>query len=189
MSTITLRLETEIWKDGELVSKKSYPVNSFVKQMADACEHLWSVTARTSIDTGLTTRTLSAGGNQFFLHTQATAGQSDRGIQLGTGTTAPDRDDRAVETQIVDGAGAGQLTYNAVVINPVDTISTGHAISIERQFDNDSGGSITAREITLLAQLTHTGGDAFFLLLRDVLNEVIADAASFIARYIWEFLV
>lgn len=93
------------------------------------------------------------------------------GIVVGTGTTPPTNEDYALETQIVQGLGAGQLDYGAhsftapaVVVGNVDMI-------VSRSFYNGSGAKVTIREIGIYGHSASTPCTTYYdlCLVRDVL--------------------
>ena len=112
------------------------------------------------------------------------------GIQVGTGSVALDRDDNILATKIVEGAAAGQLNYQVMVFSAVLNITGGHRISLSRQFNNNSGGTITVNELGLVVEQELVAGTGFFLILRDlVAGEAILDGNNQIFRYHLDFLV
>jgi hypothetical protein len=84
------------------------------------------------------------------------AGVDSIGVVVGTGTTAVDKADNALETQINDGAGSGQLDHGVTTIGSEYDDSGKKSWKISRPFTNNSGGTITIREVALYVQLAQT---------------------------------
>lgn len=102
------------------------------------------------------------------------------GIVVGTGTTAFDFEDVALDTQVVNGTGAGQLTHTAT-----DTITdafVGDVVTTtgSRTFNNNSGDTIDIEEVGLY---TFNNGSA--MAARDVLGATVSvpDAGQLVVTY------
>ena len=117
---------------------------------------------------------------------------STYGIVVGIGTTPPTPNDYALENQIVNGTGSGQLIYGAHTINPapqeigsstfVTTTTTptsgllpvsGNTTSwqISRTFQNQSGASITVSEVGLYSEFCSSSN--IVMLAHDLLSSAI----------------
>lgn len=113
---------------------------------------------------------------------KAGAGALTTGIVVGTGDTAVDADDYVMETIIAHGIGAGQLEYGVAniaggqFIAPQYSGSSGH-FSANRQFANNSGGTITVKEIGMYAVMG--------CIARDVLVSAqdVADGQAMVVTY------
>ena len=83
---------------------------------------------------------------EYFMRLHDSAGYDEIGLQVGTGTTEPTRDDYKLESQIRHGTGAGQLSYGAseVYYGP-------DYLEVRRSFNNQSGADITINEVGLMA--------------------------------------
>ncbi len=134
------------------------------------------------LDTAGASQDLTANQNQGDI--QRNAGSTNQGIAVGTGNTAVDVADNAIETIINSGVSTGQLIYGPVAIGPMEVDADG-AISwnISRSFQNRSGGSITVEEIGLQHRLVTTGGIKIFLLDRTLSTNVLADNARLLVTY------
>lgn len=184
--------------DGRRGKRRRVRTHSWLKNMAAfICFAFYGNTGAIANDitnTGGTTRTLVTGGNSF--RADAAVGDDTYGILAGTSTTAPTRDDFALGTKIATGIGSGQLSYLANNIlkttNTVTPITGGYRVSLTRQFDNDSGGSITITEVGLAVEATPTAGGAqAFLVLHDLLpgsGVAVADGSGIILRYQLDWL-
>jgi len=194
---IKLEYELEVRdRRGRLISRQRRRARSLLKNFAGALRGLMyegvqgqSVTLR---DTGGTNRlypNLNLGaGTSEILGINAGAGIDAYGLQVGTGSTAVTRDDYSLAAKINHGAGAGQLTYNASTVEAVDGTPPASQFRVIRTYTNSSGGSITVREIGLVAHENRTGApaDAYYLIIRDVLGTPIEvpDTCCLTARYI-----
>jgi hypothetical protein len=99
------------------------------------------------------------------------AGDDTRGIQVGSNNTAESFEDFVINTIINNGAAGGQISYtlqNATVVSYVAGTKTLSA-ALARYFNNNSGGAIDVKEVTL-GTLSSMVGSAFnSILTRDVL--------------------
>lgn len=112
------------------------------------------------------------------------------GLQVGTGTTAAAKGDNTLQTKIADGTSSGQLVYNAQVISAATAISGGYRLTLSRQFDNSSGGTVTVEECGLVSQCRDTGNAVkYALLVRDLQTQAISNGVSKIFEYRLDFLV
>lgn len=111
------------------------------------------------------------------------------GLQVGTGTTAVAKTDNTVETKIADGTSSGQLVYNIMVISVATAISGGYRVSLSRQFDNSSGGTITVEECGVVTQCRDTGAAVkYALIVHDLQTQAISNGVSKIFKYNFDFL-
>jgi len=120
------------------------------------------------------------------------ANDSTYGIVVGTGTTPPTPNDFALENQIVNGTGSGQLIYGAHSVSPTPATTTLSAQSttpttglltisgnttsftVSRTFQNQSGASITVSEVGIITESMLTGGAVeYILLIHDLLSSAI----------------
>lgn len=120
----------------------------------------------------------------------AAAADTTHGILVGTGTTAVAKDDHTIETLIAEGAGGGQLNYQAQLISVAFGISGGYRVTLSRQVDNNSGGTVTVEECGLANVCVDTGaGSRNVLLLHDLQTQAILDTESKIFKYHLDFLI
>jgi len=94
------------------------------------------------------------------------------GIVIGTGNAANTTSTYALQSQIQNGTGAGQMQYGAT--NVASLVTSGNTVSfqVNRTFTNNSGASITVAEVGIycgLATNQTTGAWSTFALARDVL--------------------
>lgn len=105
--------------------------------------------------------------NSHFGRIDGGAGALNRGIILGTGTTAPAPSNFSIETIINHGSGAGQLNYGAQQ-GIMGTTITGSLteFTINRTYNNNSGGSITVNECAIYADY----GGSVICIYRDLIS-------------------
>lgn len=121
-----------------------------------------------------------------IMFVNAGASDSNKGIQVGTGSAAPTPADYKLGTLITTGNGAGQLAYAADVLTPPSTSGQTTSFVISRNFTNNSGAPITVTEIGLAAlcyvwdNTNNVETGEIILLARDVLGtaQTINDGQS-----------
>lgn len=101
------------------------------------------------------------------------------GITVGTGTTNFAGTDAVLVTPIADGSAASQLDYGDMTdagrLSEPTVSGADNIMRLERDFANNSGGSITIKEVGLSAK----GLDALgLLLMRGKVDKAVADGAS-----------
>jgi hypothetical protein len=125
---------------------------------------------------------------------QADAGVTvtTHGILVGTGVTAADRDDNAMETLVAEGAGAGQLNYQPTLITWA-LVAGGSRVTISRLLINNSAGAITINEAGLAVRGDDAGAvERYWLILRDIISggrEILAGGGTQTVRYLLDALV
>lgn len=113
---------------------------------------------------------------------EAPANIDTYGIQVGIGTTAPTVSDYTIETLILQGAVADKFVYGATVVQSATVSGSEMNMIMTRVFVNNSGGTITVKEVTLVctwkitAQYKH-------LLLRDVVNDAVNNGQTYTITY------
>ena len=182
---LRLQLEIEIIRaDGATRYKERQDVNSWVKQTAQqfeaACKHS---NVQIKVTTGGQTGHDPGTPDPTFRVKGITGGS----IRVGTGSTAVDRDDFVIETEIADGSASGEMD-RAVGIEYEGILGTsaGYIVLFERTFTNNSGASITINEVVIYHL---AGGAVNFLGIRDVLSTgvVVLTGESAIVRYFTEW--
>lgn len=100
-------------------------------------------------------------------------GNDTHGIVVGTnaGVTAEDNENYALDTKILhSGTGeANKLNYQAVTFIKAREVGANVDLDISRPFLNESGGTITVKEIGLICK--NTTDTKYHLLLRDVVSD------------------
>ncbi|HUW46256.1 MAG TPA: hypothetical protein VMW50_10745 [Dehalococcoidia bacterium] len=115
----------------------------------------------------------------------AGVGDDTYGIVVGTndGATSEDNENYALDTKIASGAGAGQLTYQAVTFVAPRIVGTNIDFDVSRTFLNETAGNITIKEIGLICK--NTTDTKYHLLLRDVVaDEVVGDGLTLTVVYV-----
>lgn len=150
----------------------SMPAHSFLKAYMQGLHCLWRLLAEGNVkDQGNVARTLRnpVSATARVMEVVSSAGEIRMGVVVGTGTNAVTIDDYALQTQIVSGAGAGQLLHGATTVNAVVTAAGESSVSITRGFTNSSGGTITIEEAGLYFRWTDSGGTLrYFCMVRDI---------------------
>jgi len=157
-------MKRELWysvvvrdRHGKIVSRERRRSKSFLKQ--------WNQTVYIQVTGGplavvgtngeLGTAS-SADGNNFFMKEAAAVDYG--GSVIGTGDTAVAIDDYALETQIVEGAGVGQMNYQACTVATSVVSAPNCGFVVSRAFVNNSGAEITVRESGLYMYCKSAGG-------------------------------
>ena len=86
---------------------------------------------------------------------RAAAGIDTKGIQVGSGTNVESFEDYALQTQIANGTGVGQISYIASEPHSV-TYDAGTKVlrdTLIRYFNNNSGGNVNVNEVGIVAYL------------------------------------
>lgn len=181
---------TTIHPDGSMGKTVVYPSHSWVKQMAQIFHA--GLDVNQSAITGVDTADASWGiqNGVTTLHVVEAANADTRGIQVGTGTAAEDRDDNKLATKIAHGTSSGQLQYGACTITTAPSaITGGYRSPITRTFSNGSGGNITIEEIGLVLISNTASGNKNFLVIRDLTTHTVNNGAGVTVEYFLDFLV
>jgi hypothetical protein len=115
---------------------------------------------------------------------------NNRGIVLGTGSTAASFADVTMDAGIGHGTGAGQLVYGECTNNAVISNTTASNFSVwylTRYFENRSGGNITVNEIGLVSNATINSTNQVYLFDRRVLASPVTVPDNTIVTAIWKF--
>lgn len=85
---------------------------------------------------------------------RAPASEDDWGIIVGSGVNAESFEDYALQTQIADGTGSGQLSYQESEAHSVSYTAGTKVLKNEliRYFNNNSGDTISVNEVGLVAR-------------------------------------
>lgn len=191
-------LDVEVMnKNGEIVSKYSDRSKSWVRNFYNFCVMQqmgigpgklgtsFGAGYLTMKDTGgnikdasssYTIRMEAVGAGYGFI---GNAGSVVNGIVIGTGETAESLNDYVLGAIIAEGTDSGQMNYAGMSItNPVwDGTGKTMTRALERTMVNNSGSSITVKEIGLIGYMIYnTSNNGKFLLARDVLSTPVAVA-------------
>ena len=179
MKNLEVRWSYEL-REGERIIRAIKPriCHSFLKQFGQVLYGSMSAGYIGDIvDTGGTTRTI----NYRMCYSSYTTGMavnaatsnSNYGIQVGTGSTAPAISNYALQTKIAHGTGVGQLQYAACTVGSPSATSTQATFKITRVFTNGTANPITVEEIGLVLYDIQY----YYLVIRDITGG-IAVAAS-----------
>jgi hypothetical protein len=189
-----LEIEWEIEvkdKNGKLLENKKGPSKSLLANFLRMLYGLFAGVTGSGyisiLDTSGTGRSYPTcyGTSWPIARVVASANDANHGILVGSGDAAVDPDQYALASKIANGTGSGQLVYNAVthespVVSGMDT-----TYRITRTFTNNSGSSITIKEIGIAIADGISGILYYFLIVRDVLPSPsnVPDGATFTCRY------
>ena len=117
----------------------------------------------------------------------------DNGIIVGTGTTPPTTDDFDTETDINDGTSSGRLAYQKPqsILGPT-AISGGYRVTMQRNFDNQSGGTIVVGECAVVVRVSKAASTVFnTMMIRDLVSPTlsVADSELLELKYHFDFKV
>ena len=183
-------------KNGKLIEKGKFPAKSWVGNIVRLLNALWKVwtsvtttsgkyaynTPSVLLDTTNTARPLKLyGDNAGTFGGAAPTGDTSAGILVGTSDTPVSLGQYNLLGLITHGTGTGQLSYGATVVEDLTTDTT-YLFRIIRTFTNNSGASITVREIGLFLKPTAQS----FMFARDVPPSPITvpNGSTLTVRYI-----
>jgi len=116
--------------------------------------------------------------------------RENRGIVLGTGSTAASFADVTMASGIANGTGANQLIYGECSNTTVTSNTTTSNFSqwyLIRYFENRSGSNINVNEIGLVSNATINSTNQVYLYDRRVLPSTVEVADNTIITAIWKF--
>jgi len=194
---IGAELEIEIRnKKGRLIEHRKQESKSFVKQFIDM---LYGLMKAYALTLNVIEITKTDGTTQKYpyqtevgepmMDVNAAANKDDYGIVVGTSDEAVGYDDYNLKARIEHGTGAGQLLYGATIFETPWKDETEYKFRINRSFTNNSGASITVKEVGLIARFVEP--TYFALLIRDVLDSPVSipDGATLTVRYVIKIVV
>ena len=129
----------------------------------------------------------SASVSAFVMGYNGGAGVDTYGIFVGSGDTPNTILTYALASKIAHGTGSGQLVHGATTVEDV-TNPSGNDLQfrVTRTFTNNSGASVTVKEVGIYGGVADTGGTGrYFCIVRDVLPSPssIPDGATMTIRY------
>ncbi|MBA7542378.1 hypothetical protein ES705_34699 [subsurface metagenome] len=101
---------------------------------------------------------------------RAPAGIAVKGILVGSGTDAESFEDFFLQTQIAEGAGAGQLNHAQSEAHAISYAALVFKNELARYFNNNSGGNIDVNEVVLTAE---AGSGVEHIVSRDKLPATV----------------
>jgi len=194
-------------KKGKLLIQKEAPAKSWLKQFIVMLKGEFATRHLTTVGGGnasVVDETGTARSYPFHTNTNYTAyymnlstlgdvGDSSQGIIVGTSDTPNTVATYALGGKIAHGSGSGQLVYNAETIEDV-TNPSGNDLQfrLTRTFTNNSGATITVKEVGLLIKkIDSSQVSRSFLAARDVLPSAVdvPDGATLTIRYVVKITV
>ena len=136
---------------GETVSVKSFPMQSFLRNWVHYLDSRAARANRAFIKTDGNTYTQQL---ERWRLDYAVAGQVGIGTVIGTddGSVLPlDWLNYTLGAKIAHGVGANQMSYSAQVIGSAGAVGSNIELPLTRTFTNSSGGTITVKEVGLIA--------------------------------------
>lgn len=204
MKALRMGLEYEVEvrdKNGKLISKQKGESHSWLKQWLQILKGEFATRHNASVGNGNVSINTESGSAVTYPHHQyaqyytynlnlstlGDAGDVTQGIIVGAGDTPNSLTTYALASKIGHGTSSGQLLYGAESIEDVINPS-GMDLSfrITRVFTNNSGASVTVKELGILVKKINSGAaSCSFLIVRDVLPSPssIPDGATMTVRY------
>jgi len=166
--------------EGRLVKDTGLiPSHSYVIQFLEFIWSLWAKTDKTATDVSGAESVLCdvSDATDTKFRYNAPALNDTYGIVVGTnaGTTAEDNENYALDTKIAhSGVGAaGCLNYQAVTFVAPRVVGPNIDLDISRAFLNETGGTITVKEIGCIVK--NTTDTKYHLIFRDVVSDEPVD--------------
>jgi len=189
---IGAELEIEVRdKNGRLIEHRKQESKSFVKQFIDMLYGLFKADYVSSTQLNVTKIDGTAeaypnlpSANSAVMSVSFGSEDDTGGIVVGDSDEAVQYDDYNLKSKIPHGSGSGQLSYGATIVEEPYKDGTEYKFRVFRTFTNNSGASITVKEVGLVAWWK-TKPTIQALLIRDVLASPtsIPDGATLTVRY------
>jgi len=169
-------------KDGKLIQKGKFPAKSWVGNLIRLLNAFWKIWSASSLaqiyycvtpsvllDTANTARSFVIGtGDTGSFGGAAPAGNTSAGILVGSSDTPVSLAQFNLQQLIAHGTGAGQLSYGATNVEDLTTGTT-YLFRIIRTFTNNSGATVTVKELGLFLKPLPQS----FMFARDVPESAI----------------
>ena len=176
--------------DGVLVKDTGLmPSGSYVIQFLELIQGLFDgITSTATRVTGAEGIIVRPNEDMYrFGRVGAAALDDSFGVVVGTnaGTTAEDNENYALDTKILHSAvgAAGEMNYRDVTFVAPRVVGPNVDFDITRAFINETGFTITVKEIGIIAN--NNFDTQYFLLLRDVVtDEPVDDAETLTVIYV-----
>ena len=153
--------------DGKVVHDSGQrPAKSFVIAFLGLICSFFQHAAVGSKDTSGDVRGPWGGAAGTTCRVDATINQSLWGLVVGTGNTAEDNLDWKLETQLTEGAGAGNITHGAVTVSIPGVVGANVDFEVKRPFTNNTGSVITVKEAGIYS---YSSAPYYHCNIRDVL--------------------
>lgn len=106
----------------------------------------------------------------FQFGVDAPAGSSEWGLVVGQGAGAETNVNYKLTDQLTEGVGAGNITHDVTTIGTTAVVGANVDLVIQRTFVNNTGASLTVREVGIYMRYAETGPFTYYhCLIRDVL--------------------
>lgn len=203
------KLEIIVWdKNGKIIERKKVKAGSYLKNFALYLKGMIHGEGETVVSTGgtsVTVHTIDLESHYYndysethtltfnLLNINSGAGVDSYGIVVGNGTTAVSSTDYKLESQIANGTGSSQLSYDA---HSFSTITVGGGVSqfsVARSFSNNSGANISVSEAGVVIyhrfyvydySATIYDETQYILIVRDVFSSVsVPDGGGLTVKY------
>jgi hypothetical protein len=166
-------------RNGELERMFKKPMDSLLKNFVLRVLVDFNNAAQTLTKTDGTTASILPGD---YTHVNAAATISAFGIVVGTGTDAVLIDNYKLKTQIAHGNLATQLYYQACTLGVYTQVGSEGYFIISRNFNNNSGSTITIQEAGLYAQYLNVA--TYFCFGRDLTGPIdVLNTKTLVAQY------
>jgi len=168
-------------RNGRVIGRLKRKSHSFTKAFLTTLRTMWNCVLGTGDVTVSLTGTDGGSKTVYVRHglyhsvtvmgLRAPSGDDSYGIRVGTSDQAFSKDDYELIGKIDNGSGAGQMLYGATTVESVtDENETSSYVRIIRSFTNNSGATITVKEIGIAFKNGYsTTTFANILMARDVL--------------------
>ncbi len=181
-------MKHELWysvvvrdRHGKVVSRERRRSKSFLKQW-NQLVYVQMATASLDgvVDTGGVGRSVTYHTNNFAM--AAAAGLTTYGIRVGTGNTAVDISDHALETPIEEGGGVEHL---ACTVADYVVAAPSCSFLVSRTITNNSGAEITVREAGIYVKMMYGSTPYYACVTRDVLitPQVVPNGGSILIEW------
>ncbi len=161
-------LELGVWNsEGKLIHQQRQLSRSPLKQFLQALLSQFNISIGSVVkDTSGTLRSLMTA----YIQVMSNAGEVLWGLVLGTDNTPVDMLDYKLITQILEGSGVGQLLHQGCNFDADVTVADPDCtFDCWRNFNNNSGASITVREAAIYSKIT----TFYFCIVRDVPAQIV----------------
>ena len=168
--------------DGKIIhDTKQKPSKSFVRNFLLTVWGIFDGATHGSYNAG---RTIDQ-----ILHLEASVGQDDRGIVVGTGDTPPTSTDNSLANQLTEGVGAGNISHSEEIFVAPAIVGPNVDMVVKRPFTNSTGSTITVKEAGIYIRNTYDM--ITHCHVRDVLvsPEDVPDKCSLTVYYTWRTTV
>lgn len=163
-------------KTGQLLRRIKRKSKSYVRALDDYLNCQMAQTTPTVTDISGNTHSAYFHATNFAMN--GAAGDTNRGVVFGTGNTAVDISDNALDALIAHGTDSGKLSYGANAFSSPAVSGSSCSFTITRTGTNNSGASIAVAEIGLHMYGRDSVSYSYYLACRDVLASAFSVPAN-----------